>query len=312
MVDIDLIGVAFDGYGRPAHQARAAAALRSAGLFGAFAGHHLAAVEDLNVPVGPTVQRGPLTGLINEPALLELTAILNNRVGAALRRGLFPVVYGGDCTTLLGIVTGLRDHAGPTGLVFVDGHEDTMPLDVSEDGEAANAEIGLLLGLTGRLLSGPLAEVLPALAPEQLAVVGPRDALWRRRFNVGSLRDLGIWLASHAEVRANPETTGADAVRHVTAATAGRWWLHVDLDVLDPAEFGAQGHPDFPDEPGGLTWTELTSTLAAALAQGGCVGLSLAIYDPDQDPTGADARRIVQLVAELAPLLTGGQTVDTP
>ncbi|CAN5606743.1 hypothetical protein BH11ACT6_BH11ACT6_40170 [soil metagenome] len=39
---------------------------------------------------------------MNEPALLELTAILNNRVGAALRRGLFPVVYGGDCTTLLG------------------------------------------------------------------------------------------------------------------------------------------------------------------------------------------------------------------
>lgn len=37
-------------------------------------------------------------------------------------------------------------------LLFVDGHEDTMPLDVSEDGEAANTEIGLLLELTGRLL----------------------------------------------------------------------------------------------------------------------------------------------------------------
>jgi arginase len=36
-----------------------------------------------------------------------------------------------------------------------------MPLDSSEDGEAANTELGLLLGLTGRLLSGPLAERLP-------------------------------------------------------------------------------------------------------------------------------------------------------
>jgi len=37
----------------------------------------------------------------------------------------------------------------------------TMPLESSEDGEAANTELGLLLGLTGRLLSGPLAERLP-------------------------------------------------------------------------------------------------------------------------------------------------------
>ena len=39
-----------------------------------------------------------------------------------------------------------------------------MPLDVSEGGEAANTEIGLLLGLTGRLLTGPLGDRLPALA----------------------------------------------------------------------------------------------------------------------------------------------------
>jgi arginase len=141
------------------------------------------------------------------------------------------------------------------------------------------------------------------LAPGQLAVVGPRDADWRRRFNVGSLRDLGIWLASHTDVRANPQAAGADAVRHVTSATGGQWWLHVDLDVLDPLQFGAQGLPDFPDEPGGLTWAELRSVLTAALTQGGCVGLSLAIYDPDQDPTGAEAGRIVQLMAELAALL---------
>lgn len=175
-----------------------------------------------------------------------------------------------------------------------------MPLDVSEDGEAANAEIGLLLGVTGRLLSGPLATALPALRPEQLAVLGPRDEVWRRRFNVGSLRDMGIWLAPLDTVTADPAAAGAAAVRHVSAA---RWWLHVDLDVLDPVEFRAQGLPDFPDEPGGLTWVELTSTLTAALSQGGCVGLSLAIYDPDQDPTEADARRVIQLVAELAALI---------
>ena len=47
----------------------------------------------------------------------------------------------GDCTCLLGIVPALRDALGDVGLLFVDDHEDTLPLDVAEDGETANTEI---------------------------------------------------------------------------------------------------------------------------------------------------------------------------
>ena len=61
--------------------------------------------------------------------------------------------------------------------------------------------------------------------------------------------------------------------------------------------------PGDGESTGGLTWQELTAALTAALAVGGCRGWSLAIYDPDQDPDGGDARRIVQLVREIAPHL---------
>jgi hypothetical protein len=178
----------FDGYGRPGNQARAAAVLRQAGLDGALGGHTVRDAGDLDLPAG-TPERGRETSLINQPALLVMTDVLGRRVADAVARHRFPLVYGGDCTTPLGSVPALRDLRGHTGLLFVDGHEDTMPLDVSEDGEPANAEIGLLLGLTGKLLTGPLAERLPALPPAALAVLGPRDNDWRRRFNVGSLRD---------------------------------------------------------------------------------------------------------------------------
>jgi hypothetical protein len=43
--------------------------------------------------------------------------------------------------------------------------------------------------------------------------------------------------------------------------------------------------------------------LTAAIEQGGCIGLSLAIYDPDQDPAGCDGKRIVELVRQLAELI---------
>ena len=89
---------------------------------------------------------------------------------------------------------------------------------------------------------------------------------------------------------------------HVMDA-AERWWLHVDLDVLDPVEFPAQGLPDVADDPLGLTWGQLTGLLTAAVAAGGCIGWSLAIYDPDQDPDRSSAARILALVSAVASAL---------
>lgn len=298
MAELELIGVPFDGYGRPGNQARAAGALRDAGLLDAFDHHRVLRHDDIDLPP-PDPARGTATGLINERALLAMTDALNQRVSSALDAGRFPFVYGGDCSTLLGIVTGLRDHGDDVGLVFVDGHEDTMPLDVSEDGEAANTEIGLLLGLTGRLLAGPLGDRLPALQADHLVVLGPRDDAWRKRFNVGTLADCGVWLAPLAEVADNPAGAGRRAIENLTKS-AGTCWLHVDLDVLDPIEFPPQGLPDVADEPGGLTWDQLTDTVRAVLFGGTCVGGSIAIYDPDQDPDATGAARIVEFIRSVA------------
>lgn len=300
MAVIELIGVPFDGYGRAGHQARAATVLDQVGIHSAITSHEVVEGPDMILPVG-SLARGAETSMINEAALLAMTSAVGSRVATAVTEQRFPIVYGGDCTTLLGTVPELR-RTGQVGLLLVDGHEDTMPLDVSEDGEAANTEIGLLLGLTGRLLRGPLAESLPALPGNSLAVLGPRDLTWRQRFNVGSLRDTGVWMRDWQEVAAQPEDQARSAVDHLRQVD-DRWWLHVDLDVLDPLEFRAQGLPDVEDDPDGLSWAQLTRALTAAVACGGCVGWSLAIYDPDQDPDRTDAHQILRLVAAVTAAL---------
>ena len=81
------------------------------------------------------------------------------------------------------------------------------------------------------------------------------------------------------------------------AGHVDRWWLHIDLDVLDPVEFAAQGLPDVADEPGGLTWDQLTDLVTALFgSRAHCVGGSVAIYDPDQDPDHSGAAQIVEFV----------------
>ena len=81
------------------------------------------------------------------------------------------------------------------------------------------------------------------------------------------------------------------------AGHVDRWWLHIDLDVLDPVEFPAQGLPDVEDEPGGLTWDQLTDLVVSLFGSPAhCVGASLAIYDPDQDHDRADANKIIEFV----------------
>ncbi len=82
---IDLIGVAFDGWGRSGAQARAASALREAGLAEAFAGE--VCVQPDVTYAAPAPARAAGSGLMNEAALLDMLEDVHRRVGNALASG---------------------------------------------------------------------------------------------------------------------------------------------------------------------------------------------------------------------------------
>ena len=299
-MQIEVIGVPTNSSGTVDGVAKAPSALRRAGLLELLARHaEVVDTGDLDLPM-PTPERDPGSGLIAEGALVAMVATVRAAVARALAAGRFPLLLGGDCPLLLGALAAARDVHGQVGLLFVDGHEDAWPPQRSPTGEAADCELGLALGRWRDRLEPGLAALLPLVAAEDVALLGPRDA--------GELAAAGVpSLAAEVELHPAAELL-ARGVEPVTQAAvdrlrrrSGPLWLHVDLDVLATDALEAVDYR----QPGGLAWADLEALALRAVGSPAVIGLDVTIYNPDLDRGGGGARRIVAWLATVAASLAG-------
>jgi len=272
---------------------RAPQALLDAGL-----GLALGAVAQTGLP-RPSYGAGaePGTDVRNGHAIRAFGLALADRVAACRARGGWPVVVGGDCSLLMGVLAGCR-REGPVALVHLDGHSDFRHPGNTSSEAAPHAAAGMDLALaTGRgeaLLTDWPGAPAP-LAPDAAVVqVGDREArdpafAWPDVLST-AIRRLDAFAA-----RALDGAALVARVRDLQAqGPAWPFWIHLDLDVLDRASLSAVDSPGSP----GLAPAALVRLLAALSGSPDALGLSVACFDPDLDPYGRQARRVVGWLAE--------------
>lgn len=288
---VDLIGVPTNSAGRKDGVAGAPEALRRAGL-AAEIGRSCNTIDRGNVAFSePTDERDKETGIIAPGSLVSMTQSVCAAVSRAFGAGRFPLVVGGDCPVLLGCLMACRETNTRTGLLFVDGHEDAYPAHQSPTGEAADMELGLALGLQ---VPGQLKAAIspaPLVLPSDVCIMGARDKGVLQKTSVRSL-DGTVELYSDSDLlRGDIESLARKTMQRLAGGTK-RTWLHIDLDVLSTDSMPAVDYR----QPGGLNWEQLEMIAKTAMSSGKIAGCNVTIYNPDMDPGGRSARRIVEFL----------------
>jgi arginase len=234
--------------------------------------------------VGPVDPASPETARV-----FALTRRLAERVRSAVAAGAFPVVLAGDCNSCLGTVAGCGTDG--LGVVWFDAHAD---FDSPEDSLSGSLDGMGLAMLTGRGWRA-LRETVPGLAPIDedhvvLAAVRDLEPAERDRLRGSRIRSLEGNNFSQADFR-----VALDDLH----GRAGRVYLHIDLDSLDPSEGTANQY----SAPGGLSRAQLLAGVADVFDRFDVLAASITAYNPDSDGDGrmaATATRLLAAVAERA------------
>lgn len=236
-------------------------------------------------------ERDPETKMLNPPAIRSYSVQLADAVGAALDRGEFPVVLGGDCSILLGTLLALRRRARH-GLLFIDGHADFYQPEANVNGEAASSELAIATGRGPEVMTAPEGRK-PLVRDEDVVAFAHRDAEQAASYHSQPLPEALRSIDLQAVRRLGVEAAARQAIAHLERDELSGFWIHLDADVLDDALMPAVDYR----LPEGLSWDELETVLRQAGASAGAVGLEVTIYNPRLDPERRAGRMLVRTIA---------------
>jgi arginase len=226
-----------------------------------------------------TVVRVELDGPSGWPRQAPLYGAVAQAVAGAA--GPAPItVVSGCCCVSIGVLAGLQRAGVDASVVWFDAHGDVQTMETTTS--------GYLGGMPLRIMTG--------YRPELVAQSIGLRAVPEKRITLVDARDLdppeGAYLDAAPIRRCTVEDLDAGAL------PAGPLLLHIDLDVVDPADLAGLRFP----VPGGPSATAVVQAVRRVVATGRVAALDLAAtWDPSTpDPAGTRSRLVSQLLPRAA------------
>jgi arginase len=227
----------------------------------------------------------------NLPAIVAGLNDLKLRAEVAVKSGALVLVLGGDCAQNIGLLTGARRYYKNLSLLWLDRDADINT--------PATTPSGRIDGMVVAHIIGKGSPELVRFWSESPLVREPDVTLFGlERVDPPEQEFLGKSPLRHvlaADIQAQGAAKSAqDALVHLHAGTRP-FVLHLDTDVIDQEEFPAVNVP----ASGGLSFDQVRTALAEFAKSESLVGLDVAQYNPDRDPDGSAAKKLVDLLAQV-------------
>jgi arginase len=204
--------------------------------------------------------------------------------------GNFPLVLAGGCISCVGTLAGLG--APPPAIIWLDAHGDfnTPETTISGflDGMALATAVGRCWGKLAATVSGfrPVPE-------SQTVLVGARE------FDVSEralLDSSAVHLIDPQRIRNHGWRLELEPLWAKIQTHTRRVYLHIDLDVLDPADARVNQFA----AAGGLTLTELLGIVSMVRERFALAATAITAYDPEYDEGEKAVKAAVDVIRELS------------
>lgn len=192
-------------------------------------------------------------------------ATVESAVAELVEAGCLPITIGGNapCSSYSVIKAISRSHAGPIGVINLDGHCDTRPGDAEPN--SSNWVRAMYQDVHG-------------IRPENHVQIGIRG-MNNPRESYDFFAEQGIRVISGLEAsRMGSQRLAEEAVSHAVTGTTGIWFA-IDFDVLDPSALPDWEEPD----PVGLSAVDMLLTAYEAGRSGKLLGISLMMINGNKE-----------------------------
>jgi arginase len=225
--------------------------------------------------------------------LTEIVAGLNDlktRAELAIKSGALVLVLGGDCAQVIGLLTGVRRYYKHVNLLWFDRDADLNTPASTPSGRIDGMVVAHIIGKGApelvRFWSDAALVREPDVTLFGLERVDPPEQEFlskspMRHIDAADIQSKGASKAAH------------DALTQVHA-DAREFVLHLDTDVIAQEDFPAVNVPG----SGGMRFEDARTAFVEFAKHKNLLGLDIAQYNPDKDPDGSGANKLVDLLVE--------------